>query len=80
MTRRLPRVTRTALVPQSELARARRYFVADPEILRHLIANAVLLLSALAFGFYLDRFGLLTRSAGAVFGAGYSSQHPDLGP
>ena len=54
---------------------ARRYVAADPKVLRHLIANAVLLLSALAFGYYLDRFGLLTRSAGAVFGAGYTDIH-----
>src|SRR5262245_37998051 len=58
---------------------AKRYFVADPEVLRHLIANAVLLLSALAFGYYLDRFGLLTRSASAVFGAGYTDIHVLLG-
>jgi len=49
-----------------------RYVVADPNVLRHLIANAVLLLTAWAWGYYLDRFGLLTRSAGTVFGAGYT--------
>ena len=54
---------------------ARSYVAADPKVLRHLIANAVLLLTAWAWGYYLDRFGLLTRSAGAVFGAGYTDVH-----
>ncbi len=54
---------------------AKRYVVADPKVLRHLIANIILLLAALAWGYYLDRFGLLTRSAGAVFGAGYTDVH-----
>jgi uncharacterized protein len=54
---------------------AKTYLAADPKVLRHLIANAVLLLSAWAWGYYLDRFGLLTRSAGAVFGAGYTDVH-----
>ena len=53
----------------------KRYVAADTNVLRHLIANAVLLLTAWAWGFYLDRFGLLTRSAGAVFGAGYTDVH-----
>jgi len=54
---------------------ARRYLAAKPKVLRHLVANAVLLLAALAWGYYLDRFDLLTRSAGAVFGAGYTDVH-----
>ena len=54
---------------------AKKIVAADPSVLRHLIANAVLLLTAWAWGFYLDRFGLLTRSAGAVFGAGYTDVH-----
>ena len=54
---------------------AKRSVAADPKVLRHLIANAVLLLTAWAWGYYLDRFGLLTRSAGAVFGAGYTDIH-----
>ena len=54
---------------------AKTYVAADPNFLRHLIANAVLLLTAWAWGYYLDRFGLLTRSAGAVFGAGYTDVH-----
>jgi uncharacterized protein len=54
---------------------AKTYVAADPKALRHLIANAVLLLTAWAWGYYLDRFGLLTRSAGAVFGAGYTDIH-----
>jgi len=51
------------------------YAKVDPQALRHLVANAVLLLAASAWGYYLDRFGLLTRSAGAVFGAGYTDVH-----
>jgi uncharacterized protein len=54
---------------------AKGYVAADPNVLRHLIANAVLLLTAWGWGYYLDRFGLLTRSAGAVFGAGYTDVH-----
>ena len=54
---------------------AKKYVAADPKVLRHLIANAVLLLTAWAWGYYLDRFGLLTRSTGAVFGAGYTDVH-----
>jgi len=54
---------------------ARGHITADPRALRHVIANAVLLLAAWAWGLYLDRFGLLTRSAGAVFGAGYTDVH-----
>ena len=51
------------------------YVAVDPKVLRHLVANVVLLLTAWAWGYYLDRFGLLTRSAGAVFGAGYTDVH-----
>ena len=54
---------------------ARGHITADPRALRHVVANAVLLLAAWALGLYLDRFGLLTRSAGAVFGAGYTDVH-----
>jgi uncharacterized protein len=54
---------------------AKKFVAADPSVQRHLIANAVLLLTAWAWGFYLDRFGLLRRSAGAVFGAGYTDVH-----
>jgi uncharacterized membrane protein (UPF0182 family) len=54
---------------------AKSYIVAEPKVLRHLIANTVLLLGAVAWGFYLDRFALLTRSTGAVFGAGYTDVH-----
>ncbi len=54
---------------------ARTQIAADPKVLRHLIANAVLPLAAWAWGYYLDRFELLTRSAGAVFGAGYTDVH-----
>ena len=54
---------------------AKNYVEADPKILRHITANSILLLTAWAWGYYLDRFGLLTRSAGAVFGAGYTDVH-----
>jgi uncharacterized membrane protein (UPF0182 family) len=54
---------------------AKKFLAADPSVLRHFIANAVLLLTAWTWGFYLDRFGLLTLSAGAVFGAGYTDVH-----
>ncbi|HEV8261749.1 MAG TPA: UPF0182 family protein, partial [Burkholderiales bacterium] len=53
----------------------RGYAATDPNVLRHLIANTVLLLTAWTWGLYLDRFGLLTRSGGAVFGAGYTDLH-----
>ena len=51
------------------------YVATDPRALRHVIANTILLLTAWTWGIYLDRFGLLTRSAGAVFGAGYTDVH-----
>src|SRR5262249_12209004 len=54
---------------------ARGYLAADPRSLRHLVANAVLPLAAWAWGYYLDRFSLLTRSAGAVFVADYTDVH-----
>ncbi len=54
---------------------AKRYVVADAKVLRHITANIILLLAALAWGYYLDRYGLLTRSAGVVFGAGYTDVH-----
>jgi uncharacterized membrane protein (UPF0182 family) len=54
---------------------AKRYVEGDPKVLRHLIGNSILLLAALAWGFYLDRYGLLTQSSGAVFGAGYTDVH-----
>jgi uncharacterized membrane protein (UPF0182 family) len=54
---------------------AKKYLEGDLKALRHLIGNGVLLLAAVAWGFYLDRYGLLTRSAGAVFGAGYTDVH-----
>jgi uncharacterized membrane protein (UPF0182 family) len=56
----------------------RGYAATDPNALRHLVANAVLLLAAWIWGLYLDRFGLLTRSGGAVFGAGYTDAHVAL--
>jgi len=46
------------------------------------IGNGTLLLAALAWGFYLDRFALLYSEAGAVYGAGYTDVHavrPALG-
>jgi len=47
----------------------------DRSILAHLVANAVLLLAACAWGFYLSRYDLLIRSSGVVFGAGYADIH-----
>jgi len=41
----------------------------------HLAALAALLLAAVAFGYWLDRFDLLFSSRGAVFGAGYVDAH-----
>ena len=40
--------------------------------LRHAGANVALFLVALAWGFHLDRFGLLLSERGAVFGAGFT--------
>ncbi len=48
---------------------------APPEILRHIVVNAILFLLLLAWGFYLDRFGLLQSDRGAVHGAGYTDFH-----
>ena len=48
---------------------------ANPKVMRHLVANAVLLLAAWAWGLYLDRFDLLSQSSGMVFGAGYTDVH-----
>ena len=42
------------------------------DIARHLTINLSLFLGALAWGYYLDRFGLLQASGGAVYGAGYA--------
>ncbi len=44
-------------------------------VLRHLAANAALLLGGLAWGYALDRYGLLLSSEGAVYGAGYTEIH-----
>ena len=57
---------------------ARGLVSADHKVLTHLISNAVLLLAACVWGFYLDRFDLLTRSSGAVFGAAYTDIHAVL--
>src|SRR5262249_31149113 len=54
---------------------AKGFVAANPRVLRHLLANAFLLLTAWAWGYYLDRFGLLTKSAGVVFGAGGTGGH-----
>ncbi|MEX0995103.1 MAG: UPF0182 family protein, partial [Balneolaceae bacterium] len=45
---------------------------AKPEILTHIKLNAALWLAILAWGFFLDRYGLLFKSDGIVFGAGYA--------
>jgi uncharacterized membrane protein (UPF0182 family) len=49
--------------------------VAPRAVLNHVLANAVLFLLAWASGYVLDRYGLLTESTGAVFGAGYTAVH-----
>jgi len=45
------------------------------DIARHLTINLSLFLGALAWGYYLDRFGLLQASGGAVYGAGYTDAY-----
>jgi len=54
---------------------ARSLVATNHKVLAHLIANTVLLLAVLVWGFYLDRYDLLTQSSGAVFGAGYVDIH-----
>ena len=49
--------------------------VAPRSVLHHLLANAALFLLAWASGYILDRYELLTKSTGAVFGAGYTAVH-----
>ena len=49
--------------------------VAPRSVLHHLLANAALFLFAWASGYILDRYELLTKSTGAVFGAGYTAVH-----
>ena len=44
-------------------------------ITRHLSINLSLFLGALAWGYYLDRFGLLQAPGGAVHGAGYTDAY-----
>lgn len=50
----------------------------EPAALRHLAANVIVLLAAWAWGYYLDRYQLLTDDSGAVFGAGYTDVHVTL--
>jgi uncharacterized protein len=50
----------------------KRGIEAPARVQRHLAANLVLFLLALAWGLYLDRFDLLQSSRGAVYGAGYT--------
>lgn len=45
---------------------------ADPKVMNHLKLNAGLWLLFLSWGFYLDRYGLLFKGDGIVFGAGYT--------
>jgi uncharacterized membrane protein (UPF0182 family) len=52
--------------------------VANDKVLGHLVASGVALLATWGWGFYLDRYDLLTRSSGAVFGAGYADVHAML--
>lgn len=48
---------------------------APGEVLRQIVINVILFLLALAWGFYLDRYGLLQSDRGAVYGAGYTDFH-----
>ena len=48
---------------------------APPEVLKHIVVNVILFVLALAWGFYLDRYGLLQSDRGAVYGAGYTDFH-----
>ena len=52
--------------------------VARPSVLRQVRWNAALWLVLLAVGLYLDRYELLFRSSGIVFGAGYTDVHIEL--
>lgn len=47
-------------------------FTASQPVLNHLKFNGALWLLMLSWGFYLDRYGLMFRSDGLVFGAGYT--------
>ncbi|REL24687.1 UPF0182 family protein [Rhodohalobacter sp. SW132] len=53
-------------------------FTASKPVLNHLKLNGGLWLLFLAWGFYLDRFNLLYRSDGIVFGAGYTDVMVEL--
>ncbi len=47
-------------------------------VTRHFTFNVLLVLVALAWGFYLDRYALLYASNGAVFGVGYVDEHTKI--
>ena len=47
-------------------------FDAPKRVMNHLNLNIAIWLALLAWGFYLDRFGLLFKADGIVFGAGYA--------
>ncbi|MCC5904982.1 MAG: UPF0182 family protein [Balneolaceae bacterium] len=47
-------------------------YYAPPEVMNHLNINIAIWLGFLAWGFYLDRFQLLYKPDGLVFGAGYT--------
>ena len=48
---------------------------ASRPVLRHVAINGSLFLTALAWGFYLDRYALLQSTLGVVHGAGYTDIH-----
>lgn len=48
---------------------------ARPKVLRHLGVNLAFLLLAWGWGFYLNRFALMTTPGGVVFGASYTDVH-----
>lgn len=47
-------------------------------VTRHFTINVLLVLMALAWGFYLDRYELLFSSSGTVFGASYVDAHAQI--
>lgn len=55
--------------------RRKEAWVRDPRIVGHLTLHIVLVMVFLAWGFYLDRFALLYRPSGVVYGVGYTADH-----
>jgi uncharacterized membrane protein (UPF0182 family) len=53
-------------------------FTVEPGVKRHLAVLMSLFLLSLAFGFVLDRYGLLTTEHGVLYGASYTDVHARL--